>query len=324
MTQHLTAFSPNTAPSSRPAFSPRPLVSAALAVLIHGTLLVAGSFRGTYDAYVHIFLGDHYARDWFSTWETRWYTGFTTVSYPPGTHHMIAALSKLISLEAAFVVVQLTGVALLVIGAVRMSRLWVSPQAANWAGALVVVSTSVAEAVHVFGQLPTIVALALLLNATPYVDRWLRTGSPLALLLAIVTLAATTACHHVTTLFGSVFFVGPLVTRVVVDAWRAEPRRSHLVVSMIRVAVFGVLALSVLITVVLPYWLWSSSDPISQVPIPHGSRANFLEERNIGLVFFVIPWGMLAFLFVRSIAAGLRGRTWPLALSILLLSLIHI
>ena len=161
MTQHLTKV------------SPRPVVSMALAVLVHGALLVAGSFRGTYDAYVHIFLGDHYARDWFSTWETRWYTGFTTVSYPPGTHQMIAALSKVVGLEAAFVVVQLTGVALLVLGVVRMSRLWVGPQAARWAGLLVVVSTSVAEAVHVFGQLPTIVALALLVNATPYVDRWL-------------------------------------------------------------------------------------------------------------------------------------------------------
>ena len=315
MTQRLAAT-----PTS--PVSPRPAVSVALAVLVHGVLLVAGSFRGTYDAYVHIFLGDHYARDWFSTWETRWYTGFTTVSYPPGTHQMVAALSKLIGLEAAFVVVQLTGVALLAVGVIRMSRLWVSPQAANWAGLLVVMSTSVAEAVHVFGQLPTIVALALLLNATPYVDRWVRTGSPSALLLAVVTLAATTACHHVTTLFGSVFFVGPLIARVVVDAWQGEPRRSHLAATIARVGVFGVLALSVLVTVVLPYWLWSSSDPISQVPIPHGSRANFLVERNIGLVFFIIPWGMLAFLYVRSVAPGLRGRTWPLALSILLLTLL--
>ena len=147
MTQHLTNF-----PSRRGFSSPRPVVSAALAVLVHGALLVAGSFRGTYDAYVHIFLGDHYARDWFSTWETRWYTGFTTDSYQEGTHQMIAALSKVIGLEAAFVVVQLVGVALLVIGVVRMSRLWVSPKAANWAGLLAVLSTSVAEAVHVFGQ----------------------------------------------------------------------------------------------------------------------------------------------------------------------------
>ena len=69
MTQHLTA-------------SPRPVVSVALAVLVHGALLVAGSFRGTYDAYVHIFLGDHYARAWFSTWETRWSVSYTHLTLP--------------------------------------------------------------------------------------------------------------------------------------------------------------------------------------------------------------------------------------------------
>ena len=93
---------------------------------------MSGTFRGTYDAYVHIFFGDHYARDWFSTWETRWYTGFTTVSYPPGTHQMIAALSKLVGLETAFVLVQLAAILLLVTGVYRMAALWVSREASRW------------------------------------------------------------------------------------------------------------------------------------------------------------------------------------------------
>ena len=85
-----------------------------LVLLFHGSLLLSGTFRGTYDAYVHIFLGDHYARDWFSTWDQRWYTGFTTVSYPPGTHMSIAALSKITgSLETAFVITQLSVLLLL-------------------------------------------------------------------------------------------------------------------------------------------------------------------------------------------------------------------
>ena len=67
MTQHLTN-TPNPVFPSRREFSPRPVVSVALAVLVHGALLVAGSFRGTYDAYVHIFLGDHYARRSSEQW----------------------------------------------------------------------------------------------------------------------------------------------------------------------------------------------------------------------------------------------------------------
>ncbi len=302
--------------------SPPLVVSLGLALIVHGALLISGTFRGTYDAYVHIFFGDHYARDWFSTWETRWYTGFTTVSYPPGTHQLIALLSKAIGLEAAFVVTQLTGVLILITGVYRMAGLWVGADARRWAAMLAVLSTSIAEAIHVFGQLPTIVALGLLLNATPYVDRWLRTGDRAHLLIAIATLAATTACHHVTTLFGSVFFLGPIIARVVVDAWRAPDTTAHVVSSLVRSAAFGFLLIGTLVVVVLPYWLWSSSDPISQVPIPHDSRANFLENLNAGVVFWAIPWGVLLLLAGRSVAFAMRGRCWPAGLSIALLAIL--
>ena len=302
--------------------SPPLAVSLCLALFVHGSLLISGTFRGTYDAYVHIFFGDHYARSWFSTWETRWYTGFTTVSYPPGTHQLIALFSKGVGLEAAFVVVQLGGILILVTGVYRMARLWVSPQAARWAGLLTVVSTSVAEAIHVFGQLPTIVALGLLLNATPFVDRWLRTGTKTSLVMAVATLAATTACHHVTTLFGSVFFLGPLIARVIVDAWRSPDTFPQVITSVLRAVVFGTLLITTLVLVVLPYWLWSSTDPISQVPIPHDSRANFLENTNAGIVFWVIPWGLLILIGGRSLFAAIRSRSWPLGLSIALLALL--
>ncbi len=302
--------------------SPPLAVSLCLALFVHGSLLVSGTFRGTYDAYVHMFFGDHYARDWFSTWETRWYTGFTTVSYPPGTHQMIGLLSKLVGLEAAFVIVQLAGILILVTGVYRMATVWVRPEAARWAALLAVISTSVGEAIHVFGQLPTIIALGLLLNATPYVDRWLRTGSRSVLVMAVATLAATTACHHVTTLFGSVFFLGPIIARVVVDSWRSPEGKRQVATSLLRSFAFGTLLISTLVIVVLPYWLWSSSDPISQVPIPHDSRANFLENINAGVVFWLIPWGVLLVIAGRSVFGAIRSRNWPMGLSIILLAVL--
>ena len=103
----------------------------ATAFLWHGGLLVSGSHRRTYDAYIHMFFGDHYARSWFSTWETRWYTGFTTTSYPPGTHQLIALLSKPFGLESAFVIIQLASVLLLIVGVYRFSQIWVSKEAAS-------------------------------------------------------------------------------------------------------------------------------------------------------------------------------------------------
>jgi hypothetical protein len=315
-----------------------------LALLVHGALLVAGSYRGTYDAWVHIFFGDHYARDWFSTWEPRWYTGFTVTSYPPATHQAIGLFSRLIGLEAAFVVLQIAAVLNIVVGVYRFSMLWVSREAAGWAALLAVVSSSLAEVVHTFGQLPTTFALGFLLNAQPSIRRWVHQGVRVDLVAAIALLAATTAGHHVTTLFGTVFFTGPVVVRAVLDRWGTpidnEPvghlsrfrfamlrpqvarRLRRVLPATMRAGVLGVLIVATLITVVLPYWLWSSSDPITQVPIPHASRNSFIEDTAAGIIFWLVPWAGLLLLAPFAIVRAAIGRGWPLAASIALLALL--
>lgn len=314
----------------------------AIVVLFHGGLLLSGTFRGTYDAYVHIFLGDHYERDWFSTWDQRWYTGFTTVSYPPGTHMSIAGLTKLTgSLEVSFVIVQLSALLLLTVGVFRFSRLWVDDDAAANAALLLVVSSSIAETVHLFGQLPTTFALAFLLNALPSIRKWVFGGRFVDLLVGTVVLAACTAGHHVTTLFGSVFFLGPVLAAGLLEQSRVprvdEPfsvdppiggrtlvpliarRIRRVLPATIRVGVLAPCLLGVLIIVVLPYWIWSGSDPINQIPIPHGSRGNFLADLNLGMVFFFIPWGLLLLVLPYALVRAVVDRMWPLAASIFLL-----
>ena len=314
----------------------------AITVLFHGALLAFGTFRGTYDAYVHMFLGDHYARDWFSTWDQRWYTGFTTVSYPPGVHMTLAALSKLTgSLETAFVLTQVSVLLLLNVGIYRFSRLWVNPEAAANAALLGATGTAIAETVHLYGQLPTTFALAFLLNSLPSIRAWVFDGRWRDLFAGITILAACTAGHHVTTLFGSVFFLGPILVAGVLQQSRiarsdelggAHPSisRRTLVPAMarrlrrawpalVRSAVLAPCILVALIGVVLPYWLWSASDPISQIPIPHGSRSNFIEDPNTGLIFFLIPWGLMLVILPYALARAVVDRMWPLAASIGLL-----
>ncbi len=323
---------------------PRLRWAIALAVLFHGALLFAGSYRGTYDAWVHIFFGDHYARSWFDTWEPRWYTGFTVTSYPPASHQAIGLLSAIVGLETGFVLVQLAAVVLVVVGVYRFSLLWVSRPAAGWAALLAVVSSSIAEVVHTFGQLPTTFALGWLLNAQPSIRRWIRDGVRVDLLVAVALLAATTAGHHVTVLFGSVFFTGPVVVRALLDRWATpvdgEPpghravlsrstwwphvtRRARRVLpSLTRTAVLGGATLATLLIVVLPYWLWSSSDPIAQVPIPHASRDSFLDDRTAGLVFWLVPWASLLVLTPLALVRAVVGRGWPIAASVGLLGLL--
>ena len=326
--------------------SQHPLLVAALALatLFHGTLLAMGSFRHTYDAYVHIFFADHYTRGWFTTWEPRWYTGFTVTSYPPGTHQLTALLSKLIGLEAGFAVVQLAGILLVVVGVYRLSLLLTSRRAAGYAAMLTVLSTGIAEAVHVFGQLPTICSLGLLLNSLPHVRRWIVEGRRDQLVLAAALLAGTTALHHVTTLFGAVFFLGPVIAHGLLERFRTpiageSPARPHrvardtigplvarrlrrIVRPLGRAALLGLLVVGVLLVVVLPYWIWSRTDPIVQIPIPHGSRENFLEDVNAGLVFWLIPWGMMLMVLPYAIVRGLRSPAWPFVASLGLLAML--
>ncbi len=311
------------------------------ATLWHGGLLVSGSYRRTYDAYIHMFFGDHYARDWFSTWEPRWYTGFTVTSYPPGTHQLIAALHRVIPLEAAFVVVQIFAIIALIVGVYRFTLIWFDQRVAGWAAILAVASTAISEVVHVFGQLPTSFSLAMLLNALPSIYAWVRNGSYGHLGVGVAMVAATTAAHHVTTLFGAVFFVGPVVATAVIDAlrtprpgeppghslqinrqsfWPTAVRRLRRVFpALARSMVIGFASIVVLVVVVLPYWLWSASDPIVQIPIPHASRDNFFENTAAGIVFFIIPWGPLIALLPVALLRGAFSRALPLAASVGLL-----
>ena len=313
------------------------------ALVFHGGLSLFGTYRNTYDAYVHIFFADHWRRAWFDHWETRWYTGFPMTSYPPLSQQSVAALSFLTGdLRLAFAIVQTAAMMLMTVGMVRFARLWVSDEAAGWAGVWLVFSTAMAETIHVFGQLPTTFSLALLLNALPFAYRWIRSGRTSDLLKAWALVAATTGAHHVTTLFGSVFIIAPVLVLALMQEfrqplpdegafhprcitrgnWRAVVMRRlrRLAVPTLRTGVFGVGMIVLLFLVVLPYWLWSRSDPITQVPIPLASRDNFLVNLNAGLVFWLIPYGLLLVTAPYVVYKGLTTKAWPLLASIGLLA----
>jgi hypothetical protein len=320
------------------------LVALALVLAYHGGLLLAGTYQGTYDAYVHIFFADHYRRAWFDHWDTRWYTGFTLTSYPPGSQQAVALLSYLIGLQSAFVCVQTFAILWVVVGVYRFSRLWVSDDAAGNAALLAVFASGINETVHVFGQLPTMFSLGFLLNALPYIYRWLRYGELRILLVAWALNAATTAGHHVSTLFGAIFFVAPVIMLALVEALRTpcadEPagrpaqitranlwpllarRLRRMLPTLIRSGVYGIGLVAALVVVVLPYWLWSRNDPITQMAIPHASRDSFLENLNAGLIFWVVPYGLTILAFPYVFAKGFGSKAWPLASSLALLMLL--
>jgi hypothetical protein len=290
--------------------------------LFHGGLLPF-THGNTYDAYIHMFFGDSYHRSWFDPWEPRWYTGFATTSYPPGTHMAIGALQYMMPLRAAFVVTMMAGLVLLTLGVYRFSLIWVEPRAAGYAAIFLVLSSSISETVHIFGQLPTIVSLGIFLNGLPSVYRWIVGGRWRDFLTAVLFACATTAAHHVTTLFGSVLFILPLAPmslRVVAEL-NAEKTRIQRIKCLSWAFVRGIFLAafmvgSIVITV-LPYWIWSVSDPITQVSIPHGSRESFIEKPHLGFIFFLLPWGTALLALPYVIYTSLRTRLFPLGVAVI-------
>ncbi|MEO0594607.1 MAG: hypothetical protein AAF126_00685 [Chloroflexota bacterium] len=313
-------------------------------IVFHAGLLFNGTLWGTYDAFVHMFFADHYARGWFDLWEERWYTGFTMVSYPPLTHQITALLSFVSSIKTGYTLSILASTVLTTIGVYRFSRLWVDHRPASYAALLAVFSSSIAETVHVFGQSPTMFVIGVLLNSLPFIWWYVEDGDVKNLFRAWAILMVAVAGHHVTTIFGMVFFCGPILATILwrnfrqplanesdnpLQKWhlghlpKAIYRRwKRIAPAFIRCGIFGVGFIIIGIGTVLPYWLWSASDPISQVTIPHGSRLNFLVERDIGFIFFVVPWGVLITILPYGFYKGFTSRNWILAASLVMLSLL--
>ena len=273
---------------------------------MHGSL-ISFTLQNTYDAYVHLFFGSHYAESWFEPWNYKWYTGFTMTSYPPLVHQVIALLSKFIGLKLGFIVWALVAVALFIRGVFHFSKIWVSEIAAGYSCWVAMLCTSYIEALHIFGQLPSITGLALLLNACPELYKWIRYNRWSYFFTGLSIIACLTCAHHVTTIFGMVFFIAPVLGVAVLDICIEENKG----IDNVRILDFilkvkqllpkailiGVSVITITICMIFPYWYWSKTDPITQVSIPHGSRASFIEQPSLGLVFFLIPWGtMLLFL----------------------------
>ena len=157
------------------------------------------------------------------------------------------------------------------------------------------------------------------LNALPYLFDWLRYGKGRSFLKASVLFTAAAAAHHATLLFGSMFFALP-----VRGAGAAGPRG--------RRGDFAAGAggahrhnRSWWLPSRLPSCCCRSGSaliryPVTQTPIPHPSRANYILSPQWGLNYFVVPYGALIlalpFILMRgshgrpaaSFAAGILGR----------------
>ena len=283
------------------------LLAALLIGLVFHSSAIFFTLENSYDALIHMFFGNHYAQSWFEPWNYSWYTGFTVMGYPPLVHQSIGLLSLVGGLKFGLFTVAIIAIILFITGVFRFSLLITGHRnVAGYAALVAVFSSSFIETLHIFGQLPSIIGISVLMHALPEIYLWIKTGIKKYFFTSISLIAVTVCSHHVTPLFGMIFFIFPLIGMTVMDVAREKVAsykeiKLKLFVQTLfslskRIIAFGVTAVCLIVFCILPYWINSKNNPITQVPIPHGSRDNFFEVTSSGLMFFVIPWGILLFL----------------------------
>lgn len=276
------------------------------AFVIHAPLLLMKLPLKSYDANFHIFFASHYAHHWFNPWNPKWYAGFSQTTYPPLPQQWVAVISRLFGLDMSYMLVQFIAILLLALGVYRFARLWVDRRAATYAALASVLLGSEAFLVYSAGQLSTTLAAPLYLNALPYLYEWVRGANWRSLLKGSVLAVVAAAAHHATLLFGSFLFAIPVLALAVLDIRR---NRQTSVGGFMARTVFVVTLVAALIAVVLlPFWIALINYPVTQTPIPHPSRANYILSPQWGLNYFLVPYGalLLAFPFIL-----LRGSSIP-------------
>ena len=276
---------------------PIPLSLIFLAALaVHLPLLLMKLPLKSYDANFHIFFASHYLHNWFDPWNPKWYAGFSQTTYPPLPQQWLALLSRLIGLDMAYMAIQFGAILLLAWGVYRFSLLWVDRRSAAFAALASVFLGSECFLIYSAGQLSTTFAAPLYLNALPYLFQWVRLGKWRSFLKGGALFVAAAAAHHATLLFGSFLFALPVLVLIFFDrqnTGRHGGERISVPAFLLRTGTIILVVGTAVAVVLLPFWIALLHYPVTQTPIPHPSRTNYLLNPQWGLNYFVVPYGAL-------------------------------
>ena len=282
---------------------PRRVYTAILvAFVFHGLFILTARYRLSYDAYTHMLFADHYAKSWFSLWEPRWYTGFTVVSYPPLTHQLIALFTPLLGFDKAFALLLWIVTTCYPLGIYAFARIFTGRAAASYAALVSAILMPIYVTAYVFGQLPFLASTLIALFAAASLDRYLRQGDLHSLLLSVMLIATCMATHHATLIVQPFFVLAVAINNLVLLRDHDQSRALFLIVK--RLSLFGILAITMALFVIWPFWQWGRDQTI-QTPIDHLSRHNFFLDPRGFLVFFFPLYGPLVFIIPFLV------RKWP-------------
>ena len=253
-----------------------------------------------------MFFASHYAGHWFNPWNPKWFAGFSQTTYPPLAHQLIALFSYIFGLTMSYMFVQFVAILLLAVGVLRYARLWVDEQSASYAAVGSIFLGSLAMLAYQSGQINTILGAAVTLNAVPYLYRWLRNATFSNFIKASLLTVCAAAIHHLT-LFTIVLFAFPVIWLAIVDR-DVEGADASVGGVLSRTVIFGAVIGIGIAIVLLPFWISFFKNPVTQLPIPHPSRDNYLLNFRTGVNFWLIPYGALVLVVPMMFWRGLKSR----------------
>ena len=280
-----------------------------LAFVLHGCLILSAQYSHSFDAFTHQFFADHYRTDWWTLWEPRWYTGFSVVSYPPLVHQLMALLSHLTGLDAAFAALLWAALTAYPLAMYAFSRAFLGRGVSCYAALGAAMAPALYLAAHVFGQIPTVVATLVALFALAALANFLRRGGWLNGALTISLFTVVMAAHHATLMFLP-WVVAGLVLHLLLNE-KIEKSRLFL-----RLAIFTPLAIVFGLGVIWPFWAWGSGQEI-QTPIDHPTRHNYLKDAFAFVTFFLPAYGSLLVVIPFALWQGFKKRYIGLGIAFL-------
>jgi hypothetical protein len=286
-----------------------------IAFLCHGLFILTARYRLSYDAFTHMLFAEHYAENWFSLWELRWYTGFTVVSYPPLTHQLIALFVPVLGFDKAYALILWLVTTLYPLGVYAFSRIFTGRTSASYAALVSSILLPIYVTAHIFGQLPFLASTLLSLVGAASLNRYLREGGLHNFLLTVSLYATTMALHHASLLVQP-FLVFAVLVNHILGTGRSTPWRQF-ILRVLLICPFVILSS---LLVIWPFWQWGERQ-IMQTPIDHLSRHNFFADPLASAVFFFPMYGPL-FIFIPLLLRKWQPRFIGLLISFALLFLL--
>ncbi len=268
-----------------------------IAFLGHGLFILAARYRLSYDAYTHMLFANHYAENWFSLWETRWYAGFTVVSYPPLTHQLVALFVPLLGFDKAFALILWAVTSLYPIGVYAFCRIFTGKTSAAYAALASALLLPIYVTAHIFGQLPFLAGTLMALFSAASLNRYLREGGVHNFLLTVSLYTTTMALHHAVLMVHPFLILAVIINNLLNHGDTKTRRFNFLSVSVspwfvMRFLLFAITVAFTSILVIFPFWGWGA-DQAMQTPIDHLSRHNFLASPLALAIFFFPMYGLL-------------------------------